>query len=105
MAILRRTHTAILISALGLAGCVAPGAGQVAPANPTSARVLRQIADEYSRQRPAADSQLVDVSQERARREAESARQLLRRLDSIERRALTHDEWLTLGILEHRLDQ
>lgn len=81
-------------------------AGQPASVPETaSARLLRQIADEYSKQRPSADSQLIDVSESRARLEADNARKILKRLEAVRPAELTHEEWLTLGILRNRLDQ
>ena len=95
------------LTALGLLACL-PLAAAGQPASPpetASARLLRQIADEYSKQRPSADSQLIDVSESHARLEADNARSILQRLDAVRPAKLTHEEWLTLGILRSRLDQ
>ena len=93
--------TALLLACLPLA---VAGQSASAPDTPSSP-LLRQIADEYSKQRPSADSQLTDVSVSRARLEADTARSILKRLDGVRPAELTHDEWLTLGILTHRLNQ
>lgn len=94
------------VAALLLACLPLAVAGQSASAPDTpSSLLLRQIADEYSKQRPSADSQLTDVSESRARLEADTARSILKRLDPVQPAELTHDEWLTLGILKSRLDQ
>ena len=79
--------------------------GSALPQETASARLLRQIANDYSTQRPPADSQLTDVSEDRARLEAENAQQILKRLEAVRPEELTHEDWLTLGILRSRLDQ
>ena len=93
--------TALLLACLPL---VAAGQPASAPETP-GARLLRQIAEEYSASRPPADSQLIDVSEARARLEANNARSLRQRLAAVRDADLTHEEWLTLNILKSRLSQ
>lgn len=94
----RRTRFLAAIAIGAIATACGPGKAGTPPTDGPSVRLAAIVAD-YSVKAERATKEVADLSYEGARRDADSARAMLVRLDAIPAEGLSHDETLTRELL------